>query len=413
MTQPQQATGPELLVLPSVACRVEGDEVLLDKKFASGMALYARLWDGPVRCLMRDDASDTPFADRFHKAALPFAVDTLSPAAPILDEHLAGSTVVLAGGDDHRQHGVAELCRRAGIACVYGVEYTLETRLRVLWAERPGPVRLLKSSVWAVLDERRRRRTFRAARAIQANGAPAFRAYASPERGDLLYFDNRMTTDMFATEAHLARLAARLNRGEPLRLLYSGRLERLKGADQLLSVMRWLRDWGVPATLDIYGTGALLPAMMLTVADDGLEATVRFHAPLDFETGLVPAIKGRYDIFVCCHPQPDPSCTYIETLACGIPIAGYRNRAFAGLLQAGELGWGTPVGRPRAMAACIAQLAGNRDAIAARAASGLAFARQHDFETVFRRRVDHLRRQMSEAETAEARSLLSAEPLPA
>lgn len=178
----------------------------------------------------------------------------------------------------------------------------------------------------------------------------------------------------------------------PLRLLFSGRLEPMKGADHLVPVMAALRRHGVDATLDIFGTGSLATAMAAQIEREGLGARITLHGPVDYATELLPRIRGAYDVFLCCHPQSDPSCTCIETLGCGIPIAGYRKGAFAAMLDRAPVGWGVPVGAVEDLAALLHDLDRNRAAITERAVSGLAFAREHAFETVFQRRIAHLQR---------------------
>lgn len=39
-----------------------------------------------------------------------------------------------------------------------------------------------------------------------------------------------------------------------------------------------------------------------------------------------------------CHRQGDPSCTYLETYACGMPIVGYNNQAHQGILASNNAG---------------------------------------------------------------------------
>src|SRR6185295_17610925 len=92
-----------------------------------------------------------------------------------------------------------------------------------------------------------------------------------------------------------------------------------------------LRKLGVRFTLDIAGGGTLDAEVRASVAQLGLTDHVRFHGVLDFHDQLLPLIKERADLFVCCHRQGDPSCTYLETFACGTPIAGYANGALDGL----------------------------------------------------------------------------------
>ena len=118
-----------------------------------------------------------------------------------------------------------------------------------------------------------------------------------------------------------------------------------------------------------------------------------FAGRLDFEKELLPFIlwQSDVDVFVCCHRQGDPSCTYLETMSCGVPIVGYANEAFAGFVARSGAGWTSPLNRPRALAAKIAQLAAHPEDIREHAFRSLAFAREHTFEETFAARIAHLR----------------------
>lgn len=381
----------ELLVIPSIDCGLDGSAIILDKKFVSGMALYQKYWPGSVRCVLRNRPDySAAYSAVFRPANLGFSITTLGERESIGDAQIASSAMVLGSGDDPRQSDLARRCRRLAIPCVLGVEYTLGTRLDIVAGEHRSRFARLKSAIWTIGDEVRRRRSFSAVGGLQINGAAAFAVYGKPTRGDLLYFDNRLAATAFADAKMLAQAEERRRAGGPLRLLFSGRLETMKGADQLVPVMVELRRRGITATLDIFGDGSLAAEMRAQIKRSGLGEHVVLHGSVDYETELLPRIIGAYDVFVCCHPQSDPSCTYVETLGCGIPIAGYLNGAFAGILDRAAVGWGVPVGRIKQLAAVLHQLDTDRDAITAKAAGGLAFAREHSFESVFARRIDHL-----------------------
>ena len=111
---------------------------------------------------------------------------------------------------------------------------------------------------------------------------------------------------------------------------------------------------------------------------------------LDFHTQLLPMVARSVDLFVCCHRQGDPSCTYLETMSCGTPIVGYDNEAFRGVVDQSGAGWLTPMDDPTELAACIAALHSSRDLLADAALRSLDFASNHTFEKVMQARVDHL-----------------------
>jgi glycosyltransferase involved in cell wall biosynthesis len=112
---------------------------------------------------------------------------------------------------------------------------------------------------------------------------------------------------------------------------------------------------------------------------------------LDFRTELAPLVRDEVDLFVCPHVQGDPSCTYLETFACGVPMVGYDNEAFGGLMTYVDAGWRVPLGDPEAMASAILALDRDRAAIVAKARAARDFAREHTFEATCRRRMEHLR----------------------
>jgi glycosyltransferase involved in cell wall biosynthesis len=129
----------------------------------------------------------------------------------------------------------------------------------------------------------------------------------------------------------------------------------------------------------------------------GLDLRVTMRGAVDFHDTLVPEIKSSVDAYVMLHRQSDPSCTYLETLSCGIPIAGYANKALSGILEMADVGVGVPMDDVAGIAAAIRRLDADRALLSRKARNAAAFARRHSFEDTFRNRVDHLRRLAGEA----------------
>jgi colanic acid/amylovoran biosynthesis glycosyltransferase len=239
--------------------------------------------------------------------------------------------------------------------------------------------------------ERQRRLAFEQAAGLQANGTPAFNAYNGSTQAPLLFFDNRMSGDQQATLQVIADKATYITSGRPLRLAFSGRLERLKGADHLVPVITGLAAKGINFSFDIFGDGVLAGAMQAALNSAGLADRVTFHGPVSFDDVLVPALKQRIDLFVCCHRQADPSCTYIETLACGVPIVGYENAAFEGVLELGQVGEAVPMDKPQLLVNSIIGLNQNRKRLAGMANAAVNVANEHSFNATFSRRINHLK----------------------
>lgn len=383
-----------LLVISSALGAMIAGRPFLHRIFHEGMLYYSRAWDGPVTGLVRERAGAFPLGRPVDPETLPFAIRMLPQGRRPGPEDIRGHDIVLCSADNHEYLHVAGICARLGVRLVHIIEYTFETRMQILRLDRRGFSGTLRGMIWHLGQEWRRRRAFAMADGLQANGYPAMQAYGARSRNAMMYIDNRLRRDQQATDADMAarraRLAARLAAGGPLRLLNSGRLEPMKGAQDLIPIARRLAALGLPFEMDIFGHGSLRDAIARDIAAHGLGGRVRLHDPVDLATVLAPFARQEIDIFLGCNRQSDPSCTYVETMGCGVPVAGYTNRMWQALLAASGGGWGVPMGRPEALAAALAQLARRPEEIAARGDRALAFARQHDFETEFARRVAHL-----------------------
>jgi colanic acid/amylovoran biosynthesis glycosyltransferase len=205
-----------------------------------------------------------------------------------------------------------------------------------------------------------------------------------------LFFDTRVTSEMIAKDADINLKTEGLLRDQPLRLAFSGRLLSIKGVDHLPLVAAELKRRQILFTMDIFGGGEYEPKLRRDIAKYDLTKEVTLHGVVDFKTQLMPRINKNTDLFVCCHRQGDPSCTYLETLACGTPIVGYGNEAFLGLLQYGDFGWSSPINDPIALADQIGKINRDRQNLAKAMKTARNFAMQHSFEVTFSRRIEHI-----------------------
>jgi glycosyltransferase involved in cell wall biosynthesis len=365
--------------------------VVLTRKFLEGAEEYLRYWPGPMTVLAEADATVSDNLDniRFDVSQLPFKLKLVNFAELDGEAELTGAAIVLASAG-HQQNHVASLCNRIGVPCVYVTEYSLRTRQQVVDAGTRNWLLRLRRRFWERGQERRQRAAIAVAQGVQCNGTPTFEAYRGVNSNALLFFDTRVTQEMLATSEEVDRRLAGCMSGRPLRLLFSGRLIAMKGADDLVLVAKHLKELGVAFELTICGDGELADRMKASIVAHDLSRQVRLAGVLDFHRELVPKVKHETDVFVCCHRQGDPSCTYLETMGCGVPIVGYDNEAFAGVVAASGSGWSVPMNQPRLLARRIQELDMDRLQIAQVSRKSLAFAAQHSFEATFRKRIEHL-----------------------
>lgn len=379
---------PRLLMIAPAPVMVNGDTVVIDVKFAEGMLAQSRAWDGPVDCILWEGAEKIAFPFETERSALPWRLITLPKGSAIPPEAGQSHDLISASAD------MAETLDLAGPGrppVVYSIEYTHQTRIDILALDQNiGALRRLRRRLWLERQERRRRSALKAAAAVQSNGYPGARAYKDLTQDMHVYLDNRMTLDRYATDADCAARLERLSGSGPLRLVYSGRLDPMKGAQDLVPIACRLASQHFSFEFDIFGDGILRAEMAAAIAANGLGDKVRLHGNVDFANELVPWQRTTADLFVSCHRQGDPSCTYIESMGCGLAIAGYDNEMWGALCRESGGGWVVPTGNVNALADLIAGT--SREALATATQAALRFARAHDFESEFAARMSHLSR---------------------
>lgn len=383
---------PVLTLFSAAPASREGDSLRLDDRFVDGMRQHLRDWPGPVRVVMRDSGPGARPGSRLHHAeSLEYAVVVLPRDVALESALIAEPGVVMAAADLPDHLPLARAARRLGLGVVFGVEHTLQTRLRTVMSNRSKSLgRRLWSAGWNLRQEYRLRRALRDADGVQMNGYPVSREYAGLNRNAMRFLDNRMRRDMLANDADLEARRGYLNDGGPLRLVHSGRLEPWLGAQNLVPLADALRRCGIDFSLLIEGQGSLSDHIRSQIASHGLSDRVTLLGPVAFESVLVPLFRRQADMLISCRVQAEPSGVFVEAMASGLPVLGFENLMLSPLVRDSGGGWTVPMNDLPQMVQMIDELNRNRRRLTERAEAALDYARRHDFETEFSARTSHL-----------------------
>lgn len=382
----------ELVLLPSLKAHIgPNGGLVLTQKFLNGVAQYARIWPGKVTALV--EIRSTPTSDMDHVEVMPdqsrAPVELRPDTEAGLRARLKDAAAVL--GYLAPEHlGTSRLCHELGVPLIPTSEYSPATEMQIIDAGTRNPLLRWRRKLWVVQAEKKRLQSLRLVPGLQCSGTPAYEHYRPYCPETLLFFDNRVPVDQIIDATALEQKLAALTAQRPLRLVFGGRLIAMKGALDLPRVAAELRRIGVEFQLDIYGRGEQESKIQRDIRRLDLQNHVALRGALDFETGWIPMLKRETDLFVCCHPQGDPSSTYPEVMSCGVPIAGYANEAFSGIVRESGSGWVSPLRDPGALARVIARLDRDRESIKAAARTAREFAARHAFEITFAARTRHL-----------------------
>lgn len=276
----------------------------------------------------------------------------------------------------------------AGVPYVIVSEYTLRTELDIMLATTPSPLRRLVREVRLRHLHRRKLRMVAGAVEFHANGYPTYEELAVANPARLLYFDTRaLQSDVISEDA----LGARLDsfRARTPRLIYSGRYHPMKGALDVVKAGIELQRRGLDFRLDLYGTGPLKEQMIALALEGGAQHKITIHDPVPYKPDLVE-ISRRADLFLSCHVQGDPSCTYLETFACGVPVVGYANEMWTPVCRDSGAGRVVPVGDPGALAEQAIDLVKDDGALRRASTAARRFALANTMEVAWDKRAARL-----------------------
>ena len=281
-----------------------------------------------------------------------------------------------------------EASRRLGIPYVALVEYDLGTQLVAGTAGLTNPVRKMVRSLRIIGDYHTRQKTdLRGAFAVHCNGYPIYQATNGLNENRLLYLDSRLSSSAVITKSQLDdRLASAQAR--PLRLLYSGRFTAMKGVVDVVKVAIECQRQNVEVEVSLYGQGEDREQIISLISSAPYPERICVFEPVEFPRLM--EIAKEYDLFICCHLQSDPSCTYIESFGAGLPIVGYGNRMWTALQAQSQAGTVTKMHDINAVVASIADLAADRAQLAMMSHNAREFCLTHSFEAETQKRVNSM-----------------------
>lgn len=389
-----------LTLVHSNPARLENGVFTVDRKFHHAMRSYVRGVRDSIlsvhpqildRATMMDPI-EVPCADLGYtvmilntdRSKLPFAGERER-----LREVIRRSQIVCGGA-----LGSAELADKLGVPYILFLEYDLETQIRVAMLQVSSRLRRAVRAVRCTLKYVSEIPLMRRAAQLHCAGYPIFDDTKRFNDRRLIYLESRMSADMVIPEAELrSRLSSRA--GRPLRLLYSGRYEPMKGADDAVRVALACLRRGIDIEMHCYGRGSLRDEMRRLASEAPQRGRIFVHDAVPGPE--LAALSRSFDIFVCCHVQSDPSATYVESFGSGLPIVGYGNRMWRRLCEVSGAGISSPLRQPEALAARVQNLMTDASALDAMSIKARQFALDHTFEREFGLRIDAINSVLDES----------------
>ncbi len=380
--------------------RVDRGTLFVDRKFHVGMQNYLSAVSHPIVSVHPEsdgsentmDMVEVPLKNLGYEV---MAINDGSNAAKAaqdasrMADQIRASRLVYGGGQ-----GSEALCAGSGIPQIAVLEYDLATQIKVSTSQVTNPLRKASRALKVSVGYLKGIADLRRSAGIHCNGYPIFDATAAYNANCLLYLDSRMYSGMVISEA---QLDARLNRTQaaPLKLLFSGRYDPIKGALDAVRVGVACVEQGVDIELHCYGQGIQRDEMLRLASQPEARGRIHIHEAVTYPQ--LVEIAREFDLFVCCHVQADPSCTYLESFGSGLPIVGYANTMWRRLSEESQAGFCTPLHRANHVVEDVKRLVADASLLRSMSRRARAFALTHAFEPEFKLRTDDINRTLRRA----------------
>lgn len=186
----------------------------------------------------------------------------------------------------------------------------------------------------------------------------------------------------------------------PLRIIYVGRADPMKGPADWLETLHHLHRRGVRFEAEWLGSGLSLDALRRGIAKLGLQECVAAPGHVEGRSDVLEKLRQAH-VFLFCHKTPESPRCLIEALVSGTPICGYDGAFACDLISDAGGGCLTPMNDPERLAEAVARLAEDRGALKALIRAAYRDGSKFDDVSVFRHRSDLIKQYLSPPEPAQ------------
>lgn len=189
-------------------------------------------------------------------------------------------------------------------------------------ARDEGPLARLRAQLFGTLFDGTSRYAVRTADLSLLRSGTLMRRYGAHARNARAFHDTAYrASEVVPAQLLEERLQAR-SPGQPLRVVYCGRLDAAKGLDASIDAIRLARQRGVAVTFDVIGDGQDRRRLECRVAALGLRAAVRFLGRAPYGPALLRRLAD-YDAMLHTPAVEDAGRMIFDGFAAGLPLVAF------------------------------------------------------------------------------------------
>ncbi len=180
-------------------------------------------------------------------------------------------------------------------------------------------------------------------------------------------------------------------RSGPLKIIYTGRADEMKGPLDWIEVLLQLNAKNVDFQASWMGDGTYLAQMKELIAAHGLESRIQTPGFVSDRNAVLKEIQDAH-LFLFCHKTPESPRCLIEALISGTPIVGYDGVYARDLVSTNGGGEFVEIGRTKELTEVVAGLEADRSTLTNLIQKASLDGAPFDDESVFRHRSELIRK---------------------
>ncbi len=221
------------------------------------------------------------------------------------------------------------------------------------------------------------------------HGRETYNAYSSFCQQPQLVHDIHVKKSDHISLGDLIRKQQQVGNG-PLRIVYAGRADPMKGPLDWIKVLATLSQRGIDFHATWLGDGPLLPEMRSVIDAAGLADKVELPGFVNDRSTVLKALQQAH-VMLFCHKTPESPRCLIEALTSGTPLVGYEGAFAADLLSGHGGGQLVKINDVSGLTDVLTNLAQDKTQLADLMNRAVQDAAPFDDETVFAHRAQLIR----------------------
>lgn len=213
-------------------------------------------------------------------------------------------------------------------------------------------------AVKAAITARNERQALRGADLALLHGRTVFDKLSPFSRDPHIVEDIDLEEEDRISPHALTAKAAGVDRG-PLRLIYVGRADEMKGPLHWIAALGALDQMDIPFVADWVGDGVLLEDMKHEALRLGISDNIQFHGFVS-DRAKVLGLMRQAHLMMFCHMTDESPRNLVEALHAATPLIGFADPYASSLVEERGAGKLVPRGDSTALAETIAVLNADR-----------------------------------------------------